>query len=80
MRRGRKTNYNTFPSLETFLDVAIVLTIIYGGPFLIGYFGCKFLFNGSAELCKDWGYFFMVLTPIIGYILDRVFHVFEARE
>lgn len=74
MKRNH-TSFNSFPDLETFIDVFIVLAIIYGVPFLIGYFGCNFLFNGSAEDCKTWGYLFMVLTPIAVYLLSRILYI-----
>ena len=74
--RRRQHSFNSFLNLDTFVDVFIVLAIIYGVPFLIGYFGCKVLFNGSLEDCKTWGYLFMVLTPIAGYILSRVLCIF----
>lgn len=79
MRRKHK-DYDSFPKLETFVDVSILLSIIYGIPFLIGYCGCKFLFNGSTETCKDWGYLFMILTPIACYILSRILYIFGINK
>ena len=73
--RRRQHSFNSFLNLDTFVDVFIVLTIIYGVPFLIGYFGCQFLFNGSPEACKDWGYIFMLFTPIVGYLFSRLSHI-----
>ena len=75
--RRRQQSFNTFPDLDTFIDVFIVLSIIYGIPYLLGYYGCKIFFNGSPEDCKTWGSLIMIGTPIICYLLNRVLIIFR---
>ncbi len=75
--KRRHHNFNTFPDLDTFIEVFIVLSAIYGIPYLLGYFGCKFVFGGSPEDCKEWGSLIMICTPIFFYLVNRVLHIFE---
>ena len=54
----------------------IVLTIIYGIPYLLGYYGCQILFDGSTEDCKAWGSLIMIGTPVICYLVNRILNIF----
>lgn len=74
--KRRRQSFNTFPDLETFIDVFIVLTIFYGIPYLLGYYGCQAFFNGSPEDCKKWGSIIMIGTPIICYLANRILNIF----
>ena len=74
--KRRHQSFNSFPKLDTFIEVFIVLAIIYGIPYFLGYYGCQILFDGSAEDCKAWGSLIMIGTPIACYLIDRLLSVF----
>ena len=74
--KRRHQSFNSFPKLDTFIEVFIVLAIIYGIPYFLGYYGCQILFDGSPEDCKTWGSLIMIGTPIACYLLDRLLSVF----
>ena len=75
--KRRHHSYNTFPNLDTFIEAFIVLTVIYGIPYLLGYYGCKILFNGSIDDCRAWGSLIMIGTPAIGYLIERILNIFN---
>lgn len=74
--KRRQQSFNSFPKLDTLIEVFIVLSIIYGIPYLLGYYGCQFLFNGSTQDCREWGSLIMICTPIFIYLVDRILDIF----
>ena len=78
--KRRHQSFNSFPNLDTFIEVFIVLAIIYGIPYLLGYYGCQILFDGSLEDCKAWGSLIMICTPIACYLVDRILSIFGIKR
>lgn len=78
--KRRQHRFNTFPDLDTFIDVTILLSTIYGIPFFLGYQGCKLFFDGTPEECKAWGSIIMIGTPIVCYFIDRILYLFGITK
>ena len=74
--KRRQQRFNTFPNLDTLIEAFILLFIIFGIPYLLGYYGCQFLFNGSTQDCREWGSLIMISTPAFFYIIDRILNIF----